>query len=52
MENMGKGPEVHRLEAMVHVLKRMGSIRRIYAALEIVTPVAFAIFAILYVRFG
>jgi hypothetical protein len=37
---------------MVHVLKRIGLIRRIYAALEIVAPALFAVFAILFVRLG
>jgi hypothetical protein len=51
METMAKNPENARLEAMAHVLERIGNIRRVYAALEIVAPVLFAIFSILYVRF-
>jgi hypothetical protein len=50
-ETMSKNPENVRLEAMVHVLERIGNIRRVYAALEIVAPVLFAIFSLLYVRF-
>jgi hypothetical protein len=52
LERMGRAPEVVRLEAMVGVLKRIRTIRQIYAVLEIGAPVAFAIFAIAYVRFG
>jgi hypothetical protein len=47
----GNAPEITRLKAMLHDLKQMVTIRRIYVTLEIVTPVAFAIFAILYVLF-
>lgn len=49
LEGMKKNLELNRLEAMRAILKRVWTIRRIYAALEIFAPVAFAIFAILYV---
>jgi hypothetical protein len=51
VKNMGNTSEVVGTEAMVRVLKRIRTIRRIYAALEIAAPVALAIFAILYVGF-
>lgn len=51
IEYLGKSPEVQQLQAMHPVLKRIGKIRRLYAALEIAMPVAFAVLAILYVQF-
>jgi hypothetical protein len=52
MENLGHSQETQRLEAMIQTMKRILTIRRMYAALEIVVPVVFAIFAIVYVQFG
>jgi hypothetical protein len=45
-------PELIQLNAMLAVLKRRLKTRRIYTGLEVVTPVAFAIFATLYVYFA
>jgi hypothetical protein len=50
-EKAGKDHERVRLNAMVEVLQKIEPIRRIYVTLEIVAPVLFSIFCILYVRF-
>jgi hypothetical protein len=52
IENMTRDATLAQLNAMIEVLKRIRSIQRVYLVLEIAAPVAFAIFCILYVRFG
>lgn len=51
-DNVTHDPAVTQAKAMVEVLKRIRSIQFVYLVLEIAAPVAFAIFCILYVRFG
>jgi hypothetical protein len=43
-------PDNQRAEAAAQIVERIATIRRVYVVLEVVAPVAFAIFAILYVR--
>lgn len=52
MENLQGDEAVHQLQAMVKILKRTRTIQNVYASIEIFAPVLFAIFSILYVRFG
>ena len=52
MENLRYSQETQQLDAMIHRMKRILKIRRVYAAIEVAAPVLFAIFAILYVQFG
>ena len=49
LKEMTDNIELRQLKATTTVLKRIQSIRRIYAALEILAPTVFAVFAILYV---